>query len=280
MQGIRQQQILSRKVKPDKNILPVIVLWSAVIIFGLGVFMSLNSELLYLKNLYLLPWVFMTALVLAAPSVYLYYKGEFSLYHPLVFAAWTYFVPAYIVGGILIAFEISVPYFLYYVKDPQTNFPFTYIIVMLGYGGLSLGFLLPFGRKIGDRVKKILPKPNWKKENLYVPGLILLSVGVVTTAFAYIMGVLGYQQAQEINSYDGLIFLFSLFAVEGSFFLWLLLFRRGKIDVFAFFISSAIVIVSLAKSVLRATAEVYTQWLLWLRWHICLPDEKSNLSRV
>ncbi len=96
MQEVSQQQITLRKTKSDKNLMPVIVLFSTVIIVGLGFFISLNSELLYVKNLYLLPWIFMTALVIAAPSIYLYYKGEFNLYHPLVFAAWTYFIPAFI----------------------------------------------------------------------------------------------------------------------------------------------------------------------------------------
>ena len=151
-------------------------------------------------------------------------------------------------GGFLIAFEISVPYFLHFVKDPQTNYPLTYIILMIGYGSLSIGFLSPIGKIVGENVRKILPEPNWKTEDLYIPGLVLLLIGVFTTAFAYVVGVLGYQVAQEINSYDGLIFLFTLFSVEASFFLWLLLFRRGKIDAFAVCFSLIIFTVSFAKS--------------------------------
>ncbi len=43
------------------------------------------------KQLFLMPWVILLGFVLAAPSFYLYYRGRFDFFHPLVFAAWSYF---------------------------------------------------------------------------------------------------------------------------------------------------------------------------------------------
>src|SRR6476620_3832889 len=98
---------------------------------------------------YLIPWCIATGAVIAAPSVYLFYKGRFDPFHPLVFPAWSYFFPGFFIGGLVFAAGISQPYFLAFIQDESYNLPLTFAYVMLGYGGLTIGFALPYGRRIG-----------------------------------------------------------------------------------------------------------------------------------
>lgn len=241
-------RIISGTNKIDKTLLPALVLWSVGIIVCIILFVIYGEDYMRGKNFYLIPWILLTTVFIAAPNVYLIYKKQFKLYHPLVFAALTYFLPAFVFGGFLLAAGIFEPYFIYFIKEPEYNFPFTYVVVMLGYGGLTAGFFIPFAKSLGEKIQGVLPEPNWKTESLYLPGLLLLSIGVLTNAFAYIVGVLGFQSAQEIGTYDGLIFLTTLYTQVAGFFLFLLLFKRNKLDVFSVVVSGIILSVLLLKS--------------------------------
>lgn len=271
--------ITGKNNKFDRKLLPIVVLWATVIVTGFVIWGTLGDGFVTYKNLYMMPWILMSAVVIAAPNFYLLYKKEFALFHPLVFAAWLYFFPAFVVAGLLISFGIAEPYFINYVKDPETNFPLAYIIVMLGYGGLSIGFLVPIGRICGDKVKKYLPTPRWKKEFLYIPGIFLLCLGVITTAFAYVVGVLGYQSAAEIGAYDGLIFLVTLFSIEASFFLFLLLFRRGKFDAFAVVIALIVLSVSLTKSLFAGNRGSLFSMAIMITFAYLLAGRKINVKQ-
>lgn len=180
-------------------------------------------------RLYLLPWVALTAAVIAAPSLYLYSQGKFNFFNPLVFAAWSYFVPAFIVGGLILTFGLSTEqYFYAFIEDPETDLPWTFVYISLGYLGLSVGFFLPFAKSFGTWTERRLPVWDWKASNLMLPGVALLILGSLNTGLAFAAGVLGYQKAAEYGTYDGIIFLFSLFLFHGTFLLWFALFRTTK----------------------------------------------------
>lgn len=279
MQEVNNHNPVFKNGKSDKNILPVIVLWLSVIVIGIILWGTVGEGFTQFRRFYIIPWLFITALVIAAPSLYLIYKKQFTLYHPLVFAAASYFIPSFIIGGFFLAAGTSEPYFLAYVTDPEYNFPLTYIVVMLGYGGLTIGFFLPFGKKIGDKIKGVLPTPNWKNENIYFPGLMLLGLGMVTTSFAYVVGVLGFQTAQEIGTYDGLIFLTTLFWIEASFLLWLVLFRRSKFDVFSFIIGSIVFGVSLVKALYAGNRGSLLQVAIMITLAYILAGKKVNFKQ-
>jgi hypothetical protein len=70
----------------------------------------------------------LTGICVLAPSVYLLYIGKFDLFHPLVFAAWTYVFPAFVVGSLLITFGFVNPYFMSFIDDPEYNLPLTLVI--------------------------------------------------------------------------------------------------------------------------------------------------------
>lgn len=129
-------------------LLPVIVIAVITLLGGFSLIFVSDDASNPFKQLFLMPWVILLGIVIAAPSFYLYYKGRFDFFHPLVFAAWSYFVPAFFVGGLILAAGLSQPYFLSFVEDEKYNLPLTIVYVILGYGGLSIGFFFRSEKKL------------------------------------------------------------------------------------------------------------------------------------
>ena len=197
---------------------------------------------------YLIPWCIATGAVIAAPSVYLFYKGRFDPFHPLVFPAWSYFFPGFFIGGLVFAAGISQPYFLAFIQDESYNLPLTFAYVMLGYGGLTIGFALPYGRRIGTWVGSKLPSWKIPDERIVFPALVLLVLGLANTVLAFIQGVIGFQKIEEIGIFDGIIFLLSLFLLESQFILWLYIFRSKSFGFLQIGILAVLIISGLARS--------------------------------
>jgi hypothetical protein len=198
-----------------------------------------------------MPWVFLLGIVIAVPNFYLIYKGRFNFFHPLVFAAWSYFVPAFFLGGLILASGLSQPFYLTFVEDERYNLPLTLVYVILGYGGLTLGFFTPYAKRFGEKLSARLPEWNWKKENLILPGILLLAVGLGNSIIAFAFGILGYQKVDQIGEYDGLIFLLTLFWLEASFILWMCIFRTEKLNIVHYLVIGFLLATSLTKSVFQ-----------------------------
>ena len=248
MQEVNKQIGNVKPIKNEIRLLPILIIWGLVF-FAFSVFVIVTSdELNPIKDYYLIPWVFLAALVILAPSIFLLYKDQFNLFHPLVFAAWSYFFPAFVIGGFILAAGWSEPYFLSFIQDPTYNLPLTMIVVILGYAGLTLGFFLPVGRIIGEQMRKFLPKLQWKTESLLFPGFVLLIIGLFNTIMGYVFGILGYQRLDEIGTFDGILFLLTLFWLQSSFLLWLVLIKRRKLDLFAVLIGSVLLLTALLKA--------------------------------
>jgi hypothetical protein len=236
---------------PEKRtnlLLPIVVLWGLAIVFIVGFYLFESGYNSSGTKYYLLPWTFLTGAVILAPSVYLFVKKRFSLFHPLVFAAWSYFFPAFFIGGLILSSGLSTPYFLAFVQNEEYDLPLTLVYVMLGYGGLSLGFFLPFGRKIGEIISRRLPVINWSPEQVIKPGLLLLGLGLANTILAFSIGLLGFQRVEEVGAFDGVIFLLTFFWLEASFLLWLCIFRTPKLHFNHYLVIAILLITSLAKS--------------------------------
>ena len=202
---------------PDKRkglLFPIAFLWGLIVVSVFILFLFEEGFTESISKYYLLPWTILTGAVLLAPSIYLYFKKKFDPFHPLVFPVWSYFFPAFAVGGLILTFNLSQPYYLSFVQDERYELPLTLVFVMLGFAGLTIGFALPVGRKIGEIISRWLPNWQWKPEQVLKPGVILLGIGLINTVAAFGMGLLGFQKAEEINSYDGIIFLLSLFCLS------------------------------------------------------------------
>lgn len=217
------------KTKGGIRLLPILALWGAALIGAITFFLALNDGFDFFKSYYLVPWLALTAAAVSAPLFYLWYKKKFNLFHPIVFAAWSYFLPAFVVGGLMHAAGLSHPYYLDYIDEPEYNVPLTLVIAAIGFAGLSLGFFLSPGKKIGAKIAGWLPAIKWEASEIAFPGLFLLVLGLFNTIVAFILGIIGFQRVEESGVYDGLLFLVTLFWLEAAFLLWLAVFKAKKL---------------------------------------------------
>jgi len=206
-----------------------VAIMAAALVTALIFYVANEGTLTSYPQLYLLPWTLALAVVMVIPSAILFHQGKFSFADPLVFATWSYFFPAFVVGGIFFSVGLSEPYFLSLIQDASYNLPLTIVIVGLGFIGLSAGYFFSLGERLGSLVAKQLPLANYSLSAFTVPGLLLLVAGTMNTVAAFALGLFGYQKGDEINSYDGIVFLTTLFWVQGNFLLWLVIFRAKKI---------------------------------------------------
>lgn len=211
-------------------VIPIVILWSLVAIAVVS-FVWVDNDLgRSMQGLYLLPWCILAGICVLSPSVYLYYKGKFDLFHPLVFAAWSYVFPAFIIGGVIVAFGWVNPFFLSFIEDPEYNIPLTLVYIGVGFLGLSIGFFSPIGRILSDKIEPRLPKWNWSPDKVWFPGVLLLLIGVGFNILGFIQGILGYQRNIEYNVFDGLLFFLLTVLTEGTVLLWLAIFTTKKHD--------------------------------------------------
>jgi hypothetical protein len=205
-------------------IVPILIIWGIVTAAVLSFLWVHNDMGSMVEGFYLLPWVGLAGICVLAPSAYLLYKGKFDYFHPLVFAAWSYVFPAYVIGGIIVVFGWVNPYFLTFIEDPEYNLPLTLVYISVGFVGLTVGFFLPVGRYLAEIVEPRLPKWNWQPEHVWLPGILLLISGVAFNIVGFIQGLLGFQRNIEVNTYDGLLFFLLTLLTEGTVLLWLALF--------------------------------------------------------
>jgi len=231
----------------DRSIVPGLALMALAVIVSIFAVLLTSGSLESYPNLFLVPWLFGLALVMAAPMAWLYYQGRFTFVDPLVFATLSYFFPAFVVGGLFFATGLSQPSYATFIQDANYNLPLTVVLVGLGYGGLAVGYLLPIGKKPGEWVARILPLADYSPSSLIIPGILLLLSGVMNSIFALIIGRFGYQRTLDFNSYDGLVFFTTLFWAQASFLLWSILFRQKKWNVAMFAIILLFATTSLTK---------------------------------
>ena len=213
-------------------LVPVFVI-VAIVAAALFTFIWIENDLGTLTHsFYILPWTLLTGACVLAPSVYLLYIGKFDLFHPLVFAAWSYIFPAFVLGSLLIAFGWVNPYFLSFIEDPEYNLPLTLVYISVGFVALTIGFFIPVGQFLTNTIEPWLPKWNWRPEQVWFPGTLLLFAGVAFNIIGFIQGLVGFQRNIEVNIFDGLLFFLVFLLGAGTVLLWLAVFsakQRGVI---------------------------------------------------
>lgn len=221
--------------------LPIIILWGAVLLFGFGLFWLEGGFSGSLEQYYLVPWAFMAAIIVTAPSVYLYFTGKFELFHPLVFAAWSYIFPAFVVGAFIVAFKLVDPYFMVFIDDPDYNLPLSLVYISIGFLGLTVGYFLPVGRVLAEKLEPRFPKWNWNPDKVWAAGILLLLAGVGVNIIGFLQGIMGFQRLTDYGTYDAVLFFLVVLVTEGSMLLWLGIFG-AKQRTAAFYIILALLI--------------------------------------
>ncbi|MDI1241236.1 MAG: hypothetical protein PSX80_04880, partial [bacterium] len=183
-------------------------------------------------TLYILPWTLLSAVCVLAPSAYLLYIRKFNLFHPLVLEAWIYVFPAFIVGSFFLAFGWVDPYYLSLIDDPTYNLPLSLVYISVGFLGLTAGFFIPVGQYVSDLIAPRLPAWHWRPGQVWLPGTLLLCIGISFNVLAFLQGLVGYQKSVKVEPFDGLLsFLVAVLGV-GTLLLWLGVFstkRRGPV---------------------------------------------------
>ncbi len=206
-------------------IVPISILFGIALAAGIFLLVFGSGLSNPFTDLYLLPWIGLAAVVVLAPTVYMAIRRRFDLFHPLTFAAWSYFFPAFIIGGLVLASGLSKPFFLILIPDPETQLPMTLLYVALGYAGLTFGFAIPIAGRIGELLSRYLPVWDWNARELLFPGVLMLFVGIILSTSAFTAGIIGYQRVALIETFDATLASFAFFVPICSFLLWYSIFR-------------------------------------------------------
>lgn len=257
----------------------LLLMSAAVLVAALAALLSsdLTQNFPYL---FLLPWILGLAVVLSIPTLVLYYKGRLTLYDPLVFATWSYFFPAFVVGGLMLTAGWSQPFYLSFIQDAEYNLPYTVVLIMLGYAGLAAGYFVPFGSKAGAALSRYLPARDFDSSALLVPGLFLLVLGTFNTVAALVLGVIGYQKSEVIDSYSGIVFLTTLFWMQGSFILWYIIFKRGRFEFRSLALVALLFAATIGKALFSGNRAALLQVFIIVLLAYLLAGRKFNFKRT
>jgi hypothetical protein len=163
---------------------------------------------------------------------------------------------------LIVAAGLSQPYFLSFIQDESYDLPLTLVYVMLGYGGLTIGFSIPYARRFGNMIGKKLPLWELSDGRIAFASLMLMAVGLANTLIGFALGVLGFQKVNEIGAFDGIVYLLSLFFLAATFLLWLFVFRSKSIGSWQFLTISLLVVLSLTKSVFQGNRGSLIQFIV------------------
>lgn len=247
------------KLDRGLKLLPIVLIFGFVLLSGLIFLILTTDNPGFLKRPYLIPWSILAGITFAVPGVYLFVKNKFQIYHPLVFPVLFYFFPAFCIGGLILAFGLSEPYFMTFIQDQEYNLPFSLVLAILGFAGLTIGFIIPVGGSLGAKINSFLPDLKWDDDKVILPGVILLGIGFFNQIIGFILGLVGFQKAGEIGTYDGIIFLTTLLWLQASFILWVALFRRNKLDLTAALTVGLLMVTALTKALFAGSRGAFLQ---------------------
>lgn len=188
------------------------------------------------RDFYIVPWTLLVLFVLVIPSIYLFATGRFSLFHPLVYPVWSYLFPAFVLGSLYLAISSYEPYFIGLIPDRQYYIPLALLYVAVGFAGLTGGYSLRIGRRLGERLSRRLPAWNWEPDQVIVPCLILVAVGRFFELKALAAGAIGYQYTADPalfgNTYYSLVILSSM----ANIILWIVIFKAAQFRLRHYFV--------------------------------------------
>lgn len=198
-------------------------------------------------NYNLLPWIGATAIVLLAPVVYLFWRKKLDIFHPLVYASLSYWFPSFAVGGIFIATDLIQPYQMSLLSDPETDLIWTYVYIMLGYAGMTLGFYLPLGRWLGTQASRRLPAWDWQPNQVLLPATAFLGVGLFFYVSAFFAGVVGFSIVDKTDAFATLNYTLSFLALEAGFLVAMYIFKSRSFQVEHLFAFGLIIVLLVSR---------------------------------
>ncbi len=218
---------LTGRTEPNRA-LPIAVLWGLAVLLVFAYLWIEGGFGDAIGQYYLIPWSVLAGVIILSPSVYIYYRGKMDLFHPLVFGVWSYIFPAFILGGFILAFDSGNPYLMGLIENPRYELPLSLFYITVGYLSVVVGFYLPFNRFFAQKVGELFPDWDWSPDDVWLPGLVLMGIGVGFNVVGFIQGVLGFQRVDEIGIFDGLIFYLTSIYTIGNLLLWIAIFESKE----------------------------------------------------
>ena len=212
--------------------------------------------------LFLLPWLFGLAVVIATPSLVLYRSGKFKIANPIVFASAFYFFPPFVVGGVILALGGSQPFYLDFIQDPTIDLPFTVVLVAMGFSGLAVGYFMRWPKRLATRIGNRLPAFELPTNSYFLPALMLAGIGIASVYVGIYSGILGFVFAEQWNSYDGLIVAATQFWMEGVFLIWFIVFKRGRLDSLAVSVLGLILLIYSVDALFSGSRAVFLRLII------------------
>ncbi len=218
---------LTGRTEPNRA-LPIAVLWGLAVLLVFAYLWIEGGFGDAIGQYYLIPWSVLAGVIILSPSVYIYYRGKMDLFHPLVFGVWSYIFPAFILGGFILAFNSGNPYLMGFIENPRYELPLSLFYITVGYLSVVVGFYLPFSRFFAQKAGELFPDWDWSPDSVWLPGLVLMAIGVGFNIVGFIQGVLGFQRVDEIGIFDGLIFYLTSIYTIGNLLLWIAIFESKE----------------------------------------------------
>jgi hypothetical protein len=172
----------------------------------------------------LLPYVALLALIVLLPSLEAASRGRFDLFHPLTYAAWSYWLPGFVAGGLLIAFGMA-PRAFYWalLPEPERDLAATVLYLTLGFAALTAGFACVWERLLPAGVTARVERWQWSLDEVFVPAASLVIVGAAVNVFAVAVGAFGYQTGDA--ALVGPLYFAAMPESFGVLILWIAIFR-------------------------------------------------------
>lgn len=223
---VERKTVMAKKLHSNDTLIASLIAWSSGLAIALG-FLWFESDAF--EDFYLLPWCFLTGLIVISPLIYYYlHNGNLDPFHPLIFGSLSYIFPAFVIGGIILSLGWSDPFYLAFIEDQEKNLPLSLIYVTLGYLGLIIGFATPFGIRLAKNLDELIPKKDWEPSKVLFGGIALIVAGFGVNVLGFIRGLIGYQKAETVEIFDGLIIFLQILLLEGVMLLWLAFYSESR----------------------------------------------------
>ena len=176
---------------------------------------------------FLFPWLVALLVVLVTPTAILFYQGKLRLENPIVFATGPILSRHSSSAVVALAAGWSKPYYVHSFRTPTTTCRIRSGSSCSGFAGLSIGYFLPVGRKVGAVSRPVSFQRPTTAVVIYDPGSCF-SFWVSSIRSRPLHWDSRFSKGRRDQFYDGLIFLTTLFWMQASFILWYVIFSQRR----------------------------------------------------
>ena len=235
------------------------------------------AELVYPNSL---PWLILTFVTTISPLVYYWYRGRFDLFNPIIFAAWSYFIPVFAVGGLIFTSGYFQPVYTYLIQDPENDVSWTFIYIISGFLGLWAGYEINLTYKIADYLQKKLPLWNWSLPHLILPGYLLLMIGILFNITTFSAGIMmGFQNSVQIEALDNFQYFLSLIVLAGSFLLWMVVFKTSRRNTLFYLTIAVLILIIPLRALIAGSRGSFFQMFIMVAMAYFFSGKKLNLKK-